>query len=421
MTASNKKYTIEESNAFIETFNINPKGSGALNGLRFAVKDIIDIEGFKTSCGNPYWRDSHPVAVANAVCIDQLLYTGGQCIGKTVTDELAFSLDGESFFYGTPLNPKSPERVPGGSSSGSASAVACGLVDFAIGTDTGGSVRVPASNCGIFGMRPSHGFISVAGVNPLAPTFDTVGVFAHSSDILAKVASVLLACDVPSTVELGTVHLVKEAFAIADLEVVEALSAPIEQLRRIFGDKVKETSLREIKSDDQVTDLQTWLNTYSTIQWAEIWSCLGSWVENVKPEFGPRIKRNFELTKNLDRSKIIEPMHRRELYFQRLKTFLMPNDLLCIPTTPSIAPMKGSLGNDRTTCSYYPRALSLTSIAGIGRLPQVTLPLADVNGVPIGLSLLASHGQDAFLLGVVQMIASQVLQHMGDLIGNSPA
>src|SRR3989337_2094344 len=391
MTASNKRYTVEESNAFIETFNINPKGSGALNGLQFAVKDVIDIEGFKTSCGNPYWRDSHPVAVANAVCIDQLLYTGGQCIGKTVTDELAFSLDGENFFYGTPLNPKSPERVPGGSSSGSASAVACGLVDFAIGTDTGGSVRVPASNCGIFGMRPSHGFISVAGVNPFAPTFDTV--------------------------EVGTVHLVKEAFAISDLEFVEALSAPIEQLKKIFGDKVKETSLRKFNSDAQVSDLQTWLNTYFTIQWAEIWSCLGSWVEYVKPEFGPRIKRNFELTKDLDRSKIMEAIRRMGVYFRSVKSFLQNNDLLCIPTAPSVAPLKGSLGNDRTTCTYYPRALSLTSIAGIGRLPQVTLPLADVNGVPIGLSLLASHGQDAFLLGVVQMVASQVQQHMGDLIG----
>lgn len=412
MTASNKRYTVEESNAFIETFNINPKGSGALNSLQFAVKDVIDIEGFKTSCGNPYWRDSHPVAVANAVCIDQLLYTGGQCIGKTVTDELAFSLDGENFFYGTPLNPKSPERVPGGSSSGSASAVACGLVDFAIGTDTGGSVRVPASNCGIFGMRPSHGFISVAGVNPFAPTFDTVGFFAHSSDILAKVASVLLACDVPPTVEVGTVHLVKEAFAIADLEFVEALSAPIEQLRKIFGDKVKETSLRKFNSDAQVSDLQTWLNTHSTIQWAEIWSCLGSWVEYVKPEFGPRIKRNFELTKDLDRSKIMEAKRRMWVYFRSVKSFLQNNDLLCIPTAPSVAPLKGSLGNDRTTCTYYPRALSLTSIAGIGRLPQVTLPLAYVNGVPIGLSLLASHGQDAFLLGVVQMVASQVQQQI---------
>ncbi len=407
MTASNNRYTAKESNAFVEVLNIEPKNTGPLNGLRFGVKDIIDIGGYKTSCGNPHWLDTHPVAVANAVCVDQLLYAGGICVGKTVTDELAFSLEGDNFFYGTPLNPKAPERVPGGSSSGSASAVACGLVDFAIGTDTGGSVRVPASNCGIWGMRPSHGFISVAGVNPFAPTFDTVGVLALSSDVLARAASVLLVCEIPPSIKIGTVHLIKEAFAISDKDVREALAVPTESLVKRFGKKVKETSLREIYGDSEGKELEAWYETYCIIQWAEIWSCLGSWVEKVKPEFGPKTKRNFELVKNLDRSKLREAMHRRESFFQRMRAFLRPNDMLCIPTAPSIAPLKGALGNDRTEGSYYPRALSLTSIAGIGRLPQVTLPLSDVKGAPIGLSLLASRGQDAFLLGVTQMITSE--------------
>ena len=169
-----------ESGAFVETFELDPIGSGPLNGLSFAVKDLIDIGGYKTGCGNPSWRDTHPVAAVNAVCVEQLLSAGARCVGKTVSDELAFSLLGENHFYGTPLNPKAPERIPGGSSSGSASAVACGLSDFALGTDTGGSIRVPSSNCGIWGLRPSHGFISLAGVNPLAPTFDTVGILAGS-------------------------------------------------------------------------------------------------------------------------------------------------------------------------------------------------------------------------------------------------
>jgi len=166
--------TISESNAFVTTFDLPPMSSGPLNGLRFAVKDTIDIAGFKTGCGNPRWRDSHPAAAVHAVCVEQLLLAGARCVGKTICDELAFSLLGENHFYGTPLNAHAPDRVPGGSSSGSASAVACGLVDFALGTDTGGSIRVPASNCGIWGFRPSHDFISVAGVNPLAPSFDTV-------------------------------------------------------------------------------------------------------------------------------------------------------------------------------------------------------------------------------------------------------
>src|SRR5213596_2327169 len=242
--------TVAESNAFVATFEVPPTGSGSLDGLRFAVKDLIDVAGWKTGCGNPTWRDSHPSAVANAVCVEQLLRAGARCVGKTISDELAFSLLGQNHFYGTPLNPQAPDRVPGGSSSGSASAVACGLVDFALGTDTGGSTRVPASNCGIWGFRPSHGFVSVAGVNPLAPAFDTVGILAQSADVLAKVGLVLLAGAPVSLNKPATIHLIREAFALADADVQEALSEPLQRLREIFGDAVRELSLQELVADD---------------------------------------------------------------------------------------------------------------------------------------------------------------------------
>ena len=146
--------TVNESNAFVTTFDVSPTGSGPLDGLCFAVKDVIDVAGCKTGCGNPTWRDSHPPAVTHAVCVEQLLRAGARCVGKAICDELAFSLLGENYFYGTPLNARAPHRVPGGSSSGSASAVVCGLVDFALATDTAGSTRVPSSNCGIWGFRP---------------------------------------------------------------------------------------------------------------------------------------------------------------------------------------------------------------------------------------------------------------------------
>jgi amidase len=398
------------SKAFVETFVIEPKGSGPLDGLKFAVKDLMDVAGHKTSCGNPGWRDSHPVAVANAVCVDQLLYAGATCVGKTVTDELAFGLNGENFFYGTPLNPRAPNRIPGGSSCGSASAVACGLADFALGTDTGGSVRAPASNCGLFGIRPSYGSISVAGVNPLAPSFDTVGVLARSSDVLSKAVSVLLGCSVPSPVNIGTIHVLTEAFEMSDAEVQDALSSLIDSLRRMFPGKVRDASVRAFDPDSTGEPLQDWYRTYRTIQWAEIWSCLGAWVEATKPEFGPRTSANFELTRNLDRKEIGGAIARREIYVARLREYLGRHDLLCMPTMPSIAPVKESLGLDRTTGSYYPRSLSMTSVASMGRVPQVTLPLAHVNGVPIGLSLLSAEGTDAFLLAAAEMIAEELIE-----------
>ncbi|HMK37394.1 MAG TPA: amidase [Desulfomonilaceae bacterium] len=405
MFAQQPKYDAEGSGAFIQLAEIQPIHDGLLNGLRFAVKDLMDVAGYKTSCGNPTWRDTHPAAAGNAVCVDQLLHSGAACIGKTVTDELAFGLDGENYFYGTPVNPGAPDRVPGGSSSGSASAVACGLADFALGTDTGGSVRIPAANCGIYGFRPTHGVISVAGVNPLAPTFDTVGVLAGTLPVLVKVASVLLGRWIDDEKEVGTIHILSDAFALSDDDVVLALDESLTRLKSSGVGTIKQTSLHDVDTSC-TTGLKGWYETYLVLQWTEIWSCLGSWILDVKPPLGPRTMRNFELTRNVDRSLVPGAVCRRETYFELVKEFLGPNDLICIPTSAAPAPAKGTLTLDRTTGNYYPRVLSLTSIAGIGRLPQVTLPVADVGGIPVGISFLAAHGRDEFLLSAVQRIDS---------------
>ncbi|HEU4771537.1 MAG TPA: amidase [Candidatus Udaeobacter sp.] len=400
--------TVAQSNAFVTTFDLSPTGSGPLDGLRFAVKDTIDVAGFKTGCGNPTWRDSHPVAVVHAVCVEQLLRAGASCAGKTICDELAFSLLGENHFYGTPLNAHAPDRVPGGSSSGSASAVACGLVDFALGTDTGGSARVPASNCGIWGFRPSHDFISVAGVNPLAPSFDTVGVLARSANLLTKVGFVLLTAPV-SPSKPAKIYLIRDAFALADPDVQEALSKPLRRLREIFGDIVRESLMQELLPDDAGHSFASWADTFCVIQWAEIKNSLGAWMANAKPELGPEIAASFELVNRLDRRRIAEAVQRREQYFRSLHEFLGPDDLLCIPTTPALAPTKRDPPSRSSSGSgYYPRLLSLTSLAGMCRLPQVSLPIADVEGIPVGLSLLARHGQDSFLLQVAETVEAQI-------------
>jgi amidase len=307
---SAKPISIQKSGAFVEVFTLEPSGSGILDGLTFAVKDLIDIKGHKTGCGNPTWRDTHPEPRSHAVCIDQLLIAGARCIGKTVTDELAFSLMGENHFYGTPLNPKAPDRVPGGSSSGSASAVACGLADFAIGTDTGGSVRIPASNCGIFGFRPSHGLISLAGVNPLSPSLDTVGVFAARPDVLSRAASVLLGTMTLTEKQPGTVHLIQEAFALSDPAVRKALEPSLQLLREFFGNRVREISIREIDGETEFSDLKNWNEIYRVLQRAEAESCLGGWVAANNPTFGTLIAESFELMRTVDRN-LIGPMSER--------------------------------------------------------------------------------------------------------------
>ena len=281
------------------------------------MKDLIDVAGHRTGCGNPTWLATHPPATVSAICVEQLLAAGAQCEGKTITDEIAFSLLGENHFYGTPLNPAAPDRVPGGSSSGSASAVACGLVDFALGTDTGGSVRVPASNCGIWGLRPSHGLISVAGVMPLAPTLDTVGVFARNIDILQRAANVLLpTVEQPATPSTPrTIHLVREAFDLADADVRQALSGAIDCLRDMPGSRVRETSLGELCRDQRAADLATWVTIYRLLQGTEMMSCHGAWIDEAQPAFGPAPSAGFVFVSKLDRTRLSEAIHLREHYY----------------------------------------------------------------------------------------------------------
>jgi amidase len=399
----------EQSGAFIEKFTLPPTKDGPLHDLRFAVKDLIDVAGHRTGCGNPTWLAAHPQATVSAVCVEQLLAAGAQCEGKTITDEFAFSLLGENFHYGTPLNPAAPDRVPGGSSNGSASAVACGLVDFALGTDTGGSVRVPASNCGLWGWRPSHGLISVAGVMPFATTLDTVGVFARSADLLQQVAAVLLASDIttPTANTSGTIHLVREAFDVTDPAVRKTLHEPISHLHAILHSHISESLLMQLCNDERALDLMQWLTIYRVLQGTEFESNLGGWIADAKPTLGPAMTAGVESVKKIDRTRISESVGLREHFARQLNATLASGDMLCLATAPTIAPLKGSNAYDRSN-DYYWRTLSINAIAGIGRLPQISMPLGQVDGAPVGLSLVAAHGHDLELLATAVLVSKQL-------------
>jgi amidase len=399
--------SVEQSGAFIEKFSLPATADGPLAGLRFAVKDLVDVAGHSTGCGNPTWHSTHPAAIVHAVCVEQLLAAGATCEGKTITDELAFSLVGENFHYGTPLNPAAPDRVPGGSSSGSASAVACGLVDFAIGTDTGGSVRVPASNCGIWGWRPTHGVVSVAGVMPLAPTYDTVGLLARDSEILERAAGALLAGPPPAEPIPNRIHFVREAFELVDNEVRLALEAAQALLKRKFSHASMESSLAELCGNAAASDLSAWGDTYRNLMAAEAGSCFASWLKAERPSLGPRAEAGFKFVDSIDRRQIGDTIARRENYCRGLKQAMGPRDLLCVPTTAKIAPQKGAFGTDRNS-EYYKHTLALNAIAGVGRLPQISMPLAKVQSVPMGISFIGAHGEDAFVLAIARAVAAEV-------------
>ncbi|HCP01139.1 MAG TPA: amidase, partial [Rhodospirillaceae bacterium] len=217
----------------MDPVEITGVGEGPLKGFNFAVKDIINVEGVVTGAGNPDWYASHDPASRHATAVQRLLDAGANLAGKTITEEFAYGLIGENFHYGTPVNPRVDGGIPGGSSSGSASVVASKQTDFALGTDTGGSVRVPASFCGLYGIRPSHGRVSLDGVLPLAPSLDTCGWFAREASLFRRIAPVLL--DWRDSPPPARVLIAEDAFELVSEEVRNALAPVISRLEALYG------------------------------------------------------------------------------------------------------------------------------------------------------------------------------------------
>jgi len=363
-------------------------GTGPLAGLTFAAKDIYDVAGHKTGFGSPDWLATHEAATATAPIVQQLLAAGANLVGKTHTDELTYSLTGENFHYGTPFNVKAPGRVPGGSSSGSAAAVAAGLVDFALGSDTGGSVRAPASFCGLYGIRPTHGRVSLAGACPLAQSFDTAGWFARSGALLERVGAVLLGETARKSA--GRLVLAEDAFGLLGVRVAGALQPALGRVTALLGEAQPVTVSEE--------GLAQWFDIFRTLQAGEIWAQHGAWVTATQPKLGPGVKQRFEWAATVTQDAIRAASAERERIAARLDALLADDAILVMPTVPDIAPPVNA--PPASTDDFRARAMGLLCIAGLARLPQVNLPLATLDGCPLGLSLVAARGNDALLLAL---------------------
>jgi len=361
-----------------------PTSAGGLSGRYFAAKDLIDVAGYVTGGGNPDWLRSHAPASCSAPVVERLLAAGATLLAKTVTDELAFSLEGVNAFYGTPLNSACPDRIPGGSSSGSASAVAARLVDFAVGTDTGGSVRVPASFCGLYGFRPTHGAVSLEGVIPFAPSYDTVGLFAREMATLSAVCDVML----PNLqhAPVSKLFLVRDAFELADHDV----AAKLERVCASLGVE-DELSLFD-------GDVSRCLECYRVLQGAEIWRELGPWIAAAKPSFGPAIAARFADAAAISKTDVARFLPYRAEFAARVRGALSEGVGFVLPTAPCIALRKNA--SEKEIANFYQRALPLTSVAGHAGLPQLTLPVAKVSDCPIGLSIVTNANWDRSLLEV---------------------
>ncbi|WP_138494629.1 amidase [Paenibacillus pinistramenti] len=393
-------------NAYInEEAGLEPVRPGMLDGLTFAVKDVFALKGRRSAAGNPDWLRTHEPAQSTAPVIHSLLSAGARMKGITHTDELMYSLSGENHHYGTPVNPKAPGRIPGGSSSGSAAAVAAGLNDFAVGTDTGGSVRVPSSYCGIYGFRPTHGTLSAEGVIPLAASFDTAGWMAREPGVLRQVGSAIGAPQDNLEQPFRRLLLASDAWELLDDPDREALLGLIPAVEQSAGagSWIRLAGggggfAREGSGlADGVGGLAGWAQIFRTVQGFEIWEEHGAWITAHKPAFGPGIAERFAWTATLSAGQAKEAREAREWIKAGVEQLLGRDGILLIPTVPGGAPLKGSTGAEAE--AVRAKVMQLSCIAGLAGCPQVTIPAAaGPQGLPLGLSVIAGPHQDGRLL-----------------------
>ena len=384
--------TIDPYGAFVREVDVAVAGvaDGPLSGLTFGAKDLFDVEGFVTGAGSPEWRESHGPAAKNAAAVQMLLDAGASLAGKTQTDEMAFSLNGENSHYGTPTNPAAPERIPGGSSSGSAVSVASALVDFSIGTDTGGSVRIPASYCGIYGIRPTHGAVPIEGVVPLAPSLDTVGWFARSADMLRRVGSVLLP-PAGTPRPPSRIVVLSDAFRITEEETGEVVRRKLDAMAERLP-PMEEVTLPLALFDE-------WLIHFESAQFYEVWQSHGDWITRENPALGPGIKERFERCAEMPIGAYSAAQRFRERAREAMAGVVPQGTIMVLPTSPA-PPLHLNLSPE-VAAEARAQRLKLLCLAGLCGMPQVSVPAGQVGGAPVGLSFVAAPGEDRNLLAFV--------------------
>ncbi|XP_076883777.1 amidase 1-like [Bidens hawaiensis] len=408
--------------AFMDKFILPPPAAAdlPLNHLTFAVKDIFDMEGYVSGFGNPDWLRTHSAATSTAPAVSAVLKAGATCLGRTVMDEMAYSINGENIHYGTPVNPCAADRVPGGSSSGSAVAVGAELVDFSLGTDTGGSVRVPASYCGIFGFRPSHGVVSTEGVIPMAQSFDTVGWFSRDPVTLNRVGKILLQLPGQKLVQPSQVLIAEDCFKLSSIpttRVTNIISASIEKL---FGSQIlqpvnlgdyvesKVPSLKQFMENDtkseefSIKSLTALSAAMRLLQRFEFKKNHGEWVSTVKPNFGPSLAERILDAINTSGEHVDACESVKNQLREALTALLGENGVIVIPTVPGPPPKLQTETASLET--FRARAFSLLSIAGVSGFCQVSIPLGKYEGLPVSVSLMAKYGSDGFLLNLVETL-----------------
>jgi amidase len=382
--------TRDRLNAFLDLPQVPVPSalSGRLDGLKLGVKDIFDVAGYKTGCGNPDKFAEAKIAERTMPAVQLLLDQGARFAGKTQMDELAFSLMGINAHFPAPVNSAAPDRVTGGSSSGSAAAVAGKLVHIAVGSDTGGSIRAPASFCGLIGLRTTHGRIPLEGAMPLAPSLDTFGWFADDIETYEAVGRILLVADLHRGILSRPVTVARlDALVIGREE-----AAAYDRSREIVIQATREETF-ESPFQSTMDELYWCLRR---LQAYEAWQIHGAWIKAKPRRFGPGIKERFEFGATVDRDTAHAEEVRRIAFRAELLEMLGKDGFLVLPTVPGAAPLKSAPHQEMQ--AYRERALRLLCLSGLSGFPQITLPIGEVHGAPFGVSLLGPPNSDIALI-----------------------
>ena len=360
---------------------------GPLAGLTLAVKDLFDVQGYPTGAGSPTVLAQSGIKTKTAPIVKALLDAGARFVGKTITDELAFSMNGKNAHFGAPINPAAPDRITGGSSSGSMAAVAGKLADIALGSDTGGSVRAPASYGGLFGIRPTHGRLSLKRTWPLAESLDTPGWFARDGKTFARVADVVLGKDRSVLPEIPRLLLAQDMFAQATPDAENVLRNVVQRAMPLMGQPETVKVARDI-------DALYW--AFRWVQGRDAWNADGAMIERFQPPLGPGVAERFAFSKSVSDEDYAKGESLRKAFRTKLARLLGSDGVLILPTVPDIAPLVSATEGELE--DFRNRALRLLCLSGLSGFPQVTIPAAQREEAPLGLSLIGPKGSDKSLV-----------------------
>lgn len=376
------------------------KPLGPLEGKRVTWKDLFDVAGTPTTCGSRV--APHDIRTQDADAVTRMATAGAVCVGKTNLSEFAFSGLGVNPHFGTPRNPALPaddDRVCGGSSSGAAAAVALGLCDIAVGTDTSGSVRVPASFTGLVGFRASSGRYPTAGLWTLSPTLDTIGLLACQVDTIAA-ADAVLAKPSPMDSSPGkdVPRFVIDPTGPPGVAVDPAVEASLVRFAALLRDAGYAV---DYLAHDHVQEVHALFARHGALAAHEALQTLGCWLKPATvDQLDPRIRERLQQARDTldpDAAPLLREARRRLI--DRLKIQVPRHTVFVSPTTPGTAPTLGEATQSDTFHSVNWRALSMTMPGSFLDMSGLALPSgADDGGAPTSVLLSVPQGRDAFLL-----------------------